>query len=92
MRGKYIYPGLIDIYTEYGLVQIEKVKPGQAWEFEHEGKEYKLTLTRVYWVSNSLEASVAELGSKKIKVRQKKFKVRRKTPEEEAESSHNDDN
>ena len=63
--------GVSDIapnYTASGVVSLpngEKInltsaKPGDSWDFEKSGKNYRLTLDSVDWITNSLKASVSE--------------------------------
>lgn len=65
--------GVSDIHSDYtatGIlylpgsksVELDRVKPGVTWEFEKDGAKYKMTLDGVNWISNSLKASVVELG------------------------------
>lgn len=41
-------------------IEIKNAKPGDSWEFNKSGKEYRLTLDSVNWINNSLKASVSE--------------------------------
>ncbi|MEQ9943295.1 hypothetical protein ABRP58_14795 [Pectobacterium aroidearum] len=44
-------------------VDLYKTKPGESWFFEHNNKNYKLTLESVNWINNSLKASVVEIDN-----------------------------
>jgi len=41
-------------------INITSAKPGDSWDFTKSGKNYRLTLDSVNWITNSLKASVSE--------------------------------
>lgn len=41
-------------------INISGAKPGDSWDFTKSGKNYRLTLDSVNWITNSLKASVSE--------------------------------
>lgn len=61
IHSDYTASGQLNLPDRKTAIDFDKVKPGQLWKFEHEGVHYMLTLNRVNWINNRLEATIVEL-------------------------------
>ncbi len=64
IKSNYTASGTLFLPNNKKNIVFKDIKPGHVWEFKKDKIEYKLTLTKISWISNSLEASVQEIKNK----------------------------
>ena len=62
----YTASGIINIPGKENI-ELKNIKPGEAWQYEKDGKNYRLTIDAINWIDNSVKASVQELNSSELK-------------------------